>query len=106
VVARELGCAVLETFDRLPEEITEVNLATARQPYIQYLKANGFDGPREFEKNSDLVGAYSDGNAIEVIPHKKDENTAFIAVTKKILPMAATPEQLGEALLRAFAFTL
>lgn len=100
--ASELGQTILRTLNGLPSQITEVNLATARQPYLAYLKESGFKSPAAFEKGASLIAAHFDGELYEVVPHQKDENGAFVAESSTKLALESSAEEIGKAVLAAF----
>ena len=100
--ASELGQTILRTLDTLPNQMTEVNLATARQPYLAYLKENGFKNPTVFEKGGSLVAVHFDGEFYEIVPHQKDENGAFVAQSSAKLAPESSAEQVGKSVLATF----
>src|SRR5438477_71121 len=64
--ASTLGEEVSQVLNRLPNHPTEVNLATAREPFLAALKENGFKNVAAFEKKAYLVAVHYDGGFYEV----------------------------------------
>ena len=100
--ALELGQTIMRTLDGLPNQVTEVNLATARQPYLAYLKASGFKSSAAFERGASLVGVHFDGELYEVAAHQKDEHGAFVAESPIKLARDSSAEEIGKSVLAAF----
>lgn len=100
--ALELGETILRIVNGLPNQTTEVNLATARQPYLAHLKEIGFKSPAAFEKSASLVAVHFDGEQYEIVPHQKDENGAFVAESSTKLPRESSAEEIGQTVLIAF----
>ena len=92
----------MRTLNGLPSKLTEVNLATARQPYLAYLKENGFKSPTVFEKGASLVAIHFDGELYEIAPHQKDKNGAFVGEASRRLALESSAEEIGQAVLAAF----
>jgi hypothetical protein len=101
VTEAELGDSVLSVISGLPAQLTEVNLATARQPYLAALKQMGFRSSAAFENNASLVSIHFDGEPYEIVPHERDKHKAFVATGSTNLPHSIEAEQLGSAIIGA-----
>ena len=101
VTASELNKAIIQILEGLPDGITQVDLATAREPFLAFLKERGFRNVGAFERNAAVVAVHYDGGGFDVVAHRKDRRGANVATESIRLPPEQC-ERVGETVLAAF----
>jgi len=97
----ELGGAILQILDELPGESVDVDLGQSMATFRSYIKELGFKNVAAFEKKASVASVHFDAEAYKVISYEKDARNANVATGSKMLPVTATAEEIGTAVLVA-----
>ena len=90
-----LGRTIREALSEVPSFPIQLNLAVARNEYLDALRTLGFRSSGAFEKNDLLVAVNINNGTFEIVPHRRAELGGFEGVQNLTRPLDISDEALG-----------
>jgi hypothetical protein len=99
VGVEQLGAAVLQAIQSVPENFEEIDFREFRTTYANYLLGLGFKSEKVFAKRVPFLLVILESGRIKVIPHESDANGAQLPLHENARFCDPTPVELGNLLL-------